>query len=101
MKKIEISSIDTKNSYTGNVDKLGKKLKRKTLKVKLPEQKPDKFEYSEDWKIRDEMGNMQFKATKIEFYPEDIEKMKSMSDEEMIDYAIKLRQEKRYNVIKD
>ena len=43
-----------------------------------------------------EMASMQFKSVRIEFYPEDIEKMKSMSHDEQMDYVIKLRQENRY-----
>ncbi len=88
-----------------NVRNISKKLTLKDVKnnrVKLPEQKPDKFEHSQaDLNLENDMGNMKFKAEKIQFYPEDLEKMKTMTDDEQIDFAIKLREEERYTVIKD
>lgn len=43
-----------------------------------------------------EMASMQFKSVRIEFYPEDVEKMKTMSHDEKMEYVMKLRQENRY-----
>ena len=68
-----------------------------TQRAKLSDVKPDTFEYS---KNADDMGTMKFKTQKINFYPEDLEKMKSMSMEEKINYAIKLREQGKYTVIK-
>ena len=49
--------------------------------------------------LNNEMGNMQFKTERIQFYPEDLEKMKTMTDDEQIDFAIKLREEERYTIV--
>ncbi len=49
----------------------------------------------------DEMSGMQFKIVKIEFYPEDVEKMKNMTHKEKMDYIKKLRQENRYIEVKE
>ena len=66
-------------------------------KVPLPPQKPDSFEHSQKAKEYDEeMSGTQFKSVKIQFYPEDIEKMKTMSHKEKMAYLKKLRQENRY-----
>ena len=66
-------------------------------RVPLPPQKPDTFERSQKAKEYDaEMSGMKFESKKIEFYPEDIEKMKSMSHDEQMEYVMKLRQENRY-----
>lgn len=76
---------------------LGDNKKIATQRAKLSEVKPDTFEFQ---KNADDMGTMEFKTQKIKFYPEDIEKMKSMSVEEKINYAIKLREQGKYTVIK-
>ena len=66
-------------------------------KVPLPPQKPDSFERSQKAKEYDaEMSGMKFESKKIEFYPEDVEKMKTMSHDEKMEYVMKLRQENRY-----
>lgn len=49
----------------------------------------------------DEMSTMSFKVQKIRFYPEDLAKMETMSREEKMEFATKLRQEKRYIVVED
>ena len=54
----------------------------------------------EEKKDNDEMETMEFKTQKIQFFPDDVEKMKSMSVEEKINYAIKLREQGKYTVIK-
>ena len=54
------------------------------------EQKQKAKEYDE------EMSGMQFKSVKIQFYPEDIEKMEMMPHKEKMAYLKKLRQENRY-----
>lgn len=56
-------------------------------------------EFDKNLNPEDEMGNMKFKREKIQFFPEDLKKMESMSDDEMIDFAIKLREENRYTVV--
>ena len=76
---------------------LGDNKKIATQRAKLSDVKPDTFEHV---KNADDMGTMKFKTQKIKFYPEDIEKMKSMSVEEKINYAIKLREQGKYTVIK-
>lgn len=76
---------------------LGDNKKIATQRAKLSDVKPDTFEHA---KNADDMGTMKFKTQKIKFYPEDIEKMKSMSVEEKINYAIKLREQGKYTVIK-
>lgn len=43
-----------------------------------------------------EMSGMEFKFVKIQFYPEDEEKMKTMPHKEKMAYVKKLRQENRY-----
>lgn len=53
----------------------------------------------EEKKDNDEMETMEFKAEKIQFFPDDVEKMKSMSVDAQIDYAIKLREEGRYTIV--
>lgn len=42
------------------------------------------------------LENLEFRALKVKFYEEDIEKMKSMSLEERIEYKRKLKSEHRY-----
>ncbi len=49
----------------------------------------DKKEYSNN-------DNLEFKAIKIEFYPEDIEKMKGMSLAEENSYKLQLKLQGRY-----
>lgn len=43
--------------------------------------------------------NLEFKIQKIEFFPQDIEKMKSMNIDEQIEYKRKLKAEQRYTII--
>ena len=43
--------------------------------------------------------NLEFKIQKIEFFPDDIEKMKNMDIDEQIAYKGKLKAEQRYTVI--
>ena len=53
----------------------------------------------EETKARDryeEMSSMVFKAKKIQFYPEDEAKMKTMEHKEKMAYVKRLRQENRY-----
>lgn len=45
------------------------------------------------------METMEFKTQKIQFFPDDVEKMKSMSVDAQIDYAMKLREEGRYTIV--
>ena len=88
-----------KNTFRiSNIEEL-KKLKR----IKLPEQKPDTFERTTpDINYADDMCGVKFKNKKIAFYPEDIEKSKTMSDKEKINFFINLRRQKRYiNLEKD
>ena len=46
-----------------------------------------------------EMSNLEFTCNKIQFFPEDEEKMKNMSFDEKMEYIDKLRDEGRYTVI--
>lgn len=88
-------------------------------KIVLPEQKPDTFEYSQTYNdemntIRDdksieqrqqdkddEMSEMKFQSIEIQFYPEDEEKMKTMSHKEKMEFVKRLRQENRYVEVDD
>lgn len=42
--------------------------------------------------------NLEFKVQKIHFFPEDVEKMKTMTIEERIEYKRKLKSEDRYTI---
>lgn len=53
----------------------------------------------EEKKDNNEMETMEFKTQKIQFFPDDIEKMKSMSVDAQIDYAMQLREEGRYTIV--
>lgn len=50
----------------------------------------------QDNKLND---NLEFKKTKIQFFPEDIEKMENMSPEEKIEFKHRLKKERRYIVL--
>ncbi len=43
-----------------------------------------------------EMATMKFEVKRIQFYPEDLAKMETMSHKEKLDYAKKLKQQHRY-----
>ena len=43
-----------------------------------------------------ETPNLQFKSVRIQFYPEDIEKMKQMSLEDRVNYKRMLKENNRY-----
>jgi len=95
MRKIIFSTIIRKLESLG----LRKSVRLTEQKpLKLPEQKPDTFEHmaNKAQEYAEEMANMKFELKKIEFYPEDLEKMKKMSHKEKMEYVKKLRQEKRY-----
>ena len=49
----------------------------------------------------DDMGTVKVKKQKVQFYPEDLAKLETMSQDEQIDFAIKLRQEGRYIIINE
>lgn len=95
MKKLKVQKIE--NLYIRrNLNKVQKQ------KIKLPEQKPDTFEHQKPYNpLEDDMGNVNMKWQKVQFYPEDIEKLKKMSPDKQIEYAIMLRKQKRYKVIKE
>jgi hypothetical protein len=79
------------------LESLGRRKIARQKQIKLPEQKPDTFSYVNKAKdYAEEMATMKFEMKKIEFYPEDLEKMKTMSHKEKMEYVKKLRQEKRY-----
>ena len=46
-----------------------------------------------------EMNNLEFTCNKIQFFPEDEEKMKNMSFDERMNYIDKLRDEGRYKIL--
>jgi len=73
---------------------------KKGKTTKPPEQKPDTFEREYN-QLEDDMGNVQMEWQKVQFYPEDLAKLKTMSPEEQVKYAQFLREQKRYNVIKE
>lgn len=45
--------------------------------------------------------NLQFKVKKIKFFQEDEEKMANMSEDEKIEYKLKLKAENRYTIVED
>lgn len=49
--------------------------------------------------IEDNNQNLVFKKENIQFFPEDIEKMKKMSKEECIEYKHELKRTHKYIVI--
>lgn len=87
---------------------LPKKIKKAKWN-KLKEQQPDTFERSTTkdsvkntkQSYPSDCDNLEFKYQKIEFFPEDIEKMKTMTLKEENEYLSKLKAEGRYKVIKD
>ncbi len=46
-----------------------------------------------------DMGNMVFTAEKIEFFPEDLKKMETMSRAEKTEFVAMLREEGRYTIV--
>ena len=62
--------------------------------------KPDTFESTQNMKGRyeSEMSGIEFKTYKINFYPEDIKKMKKMSLDEQIDYMTYLKRNNKYTI---
>ena len=51
--------------------------------------------------VNEEFATMKFKAVKIQLFPEDEAKLKTMSREEKTEFMQKIREEHRYTVIKD
>ena len=45
---------------------------------------------------QDKNNNLEFKAVQIEFYPEDIEKMKGMTQAEQNSYKLRLKLQGKY-----
>lgn len=60
----------------------------------------DTFEKTKDADMTSN-DNLQFKKVKIQFYPEDVERMKNMSLEERIKFKQQLKAENRYIVLDD
>lgn len=91
--------------------KISKKIKnlKGVKRQKLKEQKPDTFERSavQDTVKKNknsypsDCDNLRFRYQRIEFFPEDVEKMKHMTLKEENAYLSKLKAEKRYRVIRD
>ena len=50
--------------------------------------------------LKNNNNNLIFEKEKIQFFPKDVEKMQSMSEEERIEYKRVLKREHRYIVIK-
>lgn len=48
-----------------------------------------------------ETNNLEFKTRRVEFFPEDVEKMKNMTLEEQNDFMLKLKIARRYTVVED
>ena len=55
-------------------------------------QEPDNKEKNLD----QEMSGMVFRTVKIQFYPEDLKKMETMTHDEKMDFVMRLRAENRY-----
>jgi transcriptional regulator of NAD metabolism len=51
--------------------------------------------------VNEEFATMKFKAVKIQLFPEDETKLKTMSREEKTEFMQKIREEHRYTVVKD
>lgn len=100
-----------KKIVSADGSKIPKKLKnlKQLRKQRLKEQKPDTFELSSKQNIKtdakrpypSDCDNLEFKIQKIRFYPEDIEKMKSMELNERIAYKRQLKENKQYIVLED
>ena len=72
-----------------------KNIQRKT---KLPAQKPDTYESA---RYASETKGIEFQTQKIQFSPEDEEKMSKMSIKERIQYKRKLKKEGKYKVVEE
>ena len=89
------------------VSKVNNKIKSVKPKTKYPKTKdipPDSFEYSKrahKARLESEVSKLKFEYKKVEFAPEDIEKMKTMSLEEKNAYMIKLKLAGKYKVIEE
>lgn len=81
--------------YTQNIN-----LKKTNMFPKTKDIPNDSFERNQDTmkeeRIKNETENLKFKKVRIKYYPEDEEKMKSMSTEERIEYKSKLKAENKY-----
>lgn len=99
-----VKKISAAEQICNNIQKAVSKMKKnKKVKYDIPEQKPDTFETAlpQADKAQSDMANLEFKYKKLEFYPEDVEKMKDMSVQEKIKFVRQLKKEKRFIVPKD
>lgn len=90
--------------------KIPKKIKnlKQLRKQKLKEQARDTFEHTakdDTTSLKktypSDCDNLRFQPQKLQFFPKDIEKMKTMSVEERIAYKRQLKKDKQYNIIED
>lgn len=100
MKKITLADIRANvHPVKLNTSKIKSSHEKIDLSVK-----PDTFESAQkNMKNRyeSEMSNIKFKTYKVDFFPEDVEKMKKMSLDEQIDYMTYLKKNKKYTVRKN
>ncbi len=63
----------------------------------------DKFESVENHQKRldSEIAHFEYKVRKIEYFPEDVEKMKTMTHEEKNDYICMLKREGKYTYVEE
>lgn len=78
----------------------------KSVLPKTGEIPKDSFERTQEKKMVDdrrksEVENLNFKKVRIQYYPEDIERMKSMDIEERIQYKLMLKEQNRYIELDD
>ncbi|GEM_PF-2166693 len=99
MKKINLSDFEAQINKL-KINNIQPKYSNKKVDMSL---KPDTFEHQNNMEKRyeSETKNLEFKTYKVQFYPDDIEKMKKMNEEESLKYMAYLKKNNRYTTIKD